>query len=910
MITYLLKIRISLSRFLHTAKWLAVSKYIKHKTLHGKGVGFLLVVMFLLLLPTHQAHAEILTILAILAITTVITLGVEALFAYVSNELVNALVALSHMIFSGAGYFMTSMGVALDTSIFFTLNSKMFKDVGAIQVGWTAVRDFSNLFFIFVLLYIAILTVVGMAGSNAKRWVAHLVIAALLINFSLFATQVVVDAGNVLGIGFWDKMTFTSKIAPPTPTAALWFMEGFRIQTTFDIAANPADPKAKPIDPDPAHMILIYLGSSLVYLVAGYVFLAGAIMMIVRSVTLMILMIFSPFAFLGFALPKGGSFASQWLSKLIGSTFVAPAFIFMLYIDSLIIRGTSLAAGSEWMKESGAEKSKFAFAMVGSVANFPIIYNFILMIILLLAALKVADAVSSGAGSSAGKWAKGAIGGGAASVAATGGLLYRQTRGRYATNMLNDKQLQATAKLDTKAGINARAKLANYEKVSKRTGDLRNAPVIGAALGWATGKAGINLGKGTTTTAYQRKEGVEKSEDEEIAKAKRLFPDNPEAQQKYLQERLGKRKFLGRDSDLQTKLGDDRHKKLGTELDRQVTTENEKKSIDENAAKIKSIDMSTAEGKVIGEAAAKAIEKSMEQLSGKEAEGLIKKHADNPAVMGALGRQHLTHMNANPADFPPDVLAKANDAVMAKGGAGAQFLINQQKMKTGVFQTDLAKELRNRQTSYKEKMETINDMEEGQAKNQAKADLREEHDSKVQDILGGMSHKEVAKLDNDLKSDETIARNYTEKHFSEIENYHKNIKGDHNDSKTKEMFVNMRNNAQKNGTEATQKYMNSAQGKKGSVFYNQAVAEKEIIQAMEKHETSKQAVTAAEAALTQALSSGLPGRISAAEGKVLSAKANEETAKKAIDKAKDDKAKRDAKNNTSGGEHDDDTETI
>ena len=559
------------------------------------------------MVPTHFALAETfwekITSWGAGALSAVADFGMDLILT--------PFVWLAYFVNLAANTFMLAMGYILDKSIDYTINSDIYKSVSAIQVGWTAVRDFSNMFFIFVLLYIAILTILGMAGSSTKRWVAHLIIAALLINFSLFFTQVVVDAGNILALGFWNKMITTQGPASGS-SASIFFMEGFRVQTEFD---SLTDSTGKKIIVTKSSQIMIYLGGAAVSFVGGYVFLAGAIMMIIRSVTLMILMIASPFAFLGFALPKGGGFAQQWFDKLIGATFMAPAFIFMLYIDMLIIRGTG--AGGELIKSSGADKGKLAMAFAGQITDFSVIYNFVLMVILLLASLTVAQKVSGGVGSAAGGLAKKAIGYGGAAAAATGAFSYRNSLARRATNKLNDKDLQARAKLDGKPGIQARAQLEKYERQSKRTGDIRNS-TVGKYMGAGLGMVGVSMGKGTTTTGYNRKEAVEKQEDDEIAKAKRLFPDNPEAQQKYLQERLGvnqgiaggpgiykvgnKDKDLltrfGANKNLQTAYGEGRHKKMGEALDAEAKKKAaadalEKQPGEYNALKQKVADLET-----------------------------------------------------------------------------------------------------------------------------------------------------------------------------------------------------------------------------------------------------------------------------------------------------------------------------
>lgn len=89
--------------------------------------------------------------------------------------------------------------------------------------AWRIVRDFSNIFFILVLLYISIKMILGLGGAGVKKTVASVIVAALLINFSMFMTKVVIDASNILALIFYNKIQVTrpalelSGVAGPTP---------------------------------------------------------------------------------------------------------------------------------------------------------------------------------------------------------------------------------------------------------------------------------------------------------------------------------------------------------------------------------------------------------------------------------------------------------------------------------------------------------------------------------------------------------------------------------------------------------------------------------------------------------------------------------------------------------------------
>jgi len=76
-----------------------------------------------------------------------------------------------------------------------------------VNVAWNLLRDIINMSFIFILLYVAIGTVLSIQNINWKKQVSQIIIAAILVNFSLFLTRVVIDAGNIVANGFYQELT-------------------------------------------------------------------------------------------------------------------------------------------------------------------------------------------------------------------------------------------------------------------------------------------------------------------------------------------------------------------------------------------------------------------------------------------------------------------------------------------------------------------------------------------------------------------------------------------------------------------------------------------------------------------------------------------------------------------------------
>ena len=113
--------------------------------------------------------------------------------------------------FSVGGMFVFIGGFALDSAInVFVLNmgAMMNGNVGyVVNAVWVIIRDVFNLLFIFALIFIGLKLIWSADDSSSKRALGSLVIAALLINFSLFFAKFIVDFTNIAAIAVNDLIT-------------------------------------------------------------------------------------------------------------------------------------------------------------------------------------------------------------------------------------------------------------------------------------------------------------------------------------------------------------------------------------------------------------------------------------------------------------------------------------------------------------------------------------------------------------------------------------------------------------------------------------------------------------------------------------------------------------------------------
>jgi hypothetical protein len=123
-----------------------------------------------------------------------------------------------YIIFQPTAYVMTLAGEIMDWGIGYSIDSNSYPTTGDTFVtkGWRIMRDLSNMLFIFVLLYIAIATILDIGGVNTGKMIGTVIIVALLINFSMFFVKVIVDAGNIMTRMFYNQVSVCNNAQPYT----------------------------------------------------------------------------------------------------------------------------------------------------------------------------------------------------------------------------------------------------------------------------------------------------------------------------------------------------------------------------------------------------------------------------------------------------------------------------------------------------------------------------------------------------------------------------------------------------------------------------------------------------------------------------------------------------------------------
>ncbi len=305
----------------------------------------------------------------------------------------------------------------LDFFIFYSIKSQTYQ-TGFIDKSWGAVRDIANVFFILGLLYVAIKTVLDMGGGN-KRLIVYIVIFALLINFSLFATKVVIDASNILTRVFYNRIDSVASNGTPLPPDST---KGKSITVGLVKQFNPHQILGKSASEDIGGFLIIMIITFLLMIYMIYMFLSVAFLFVGRIVALWLAMIFSPIAFASYAVPGRvpGFGHNEWWSMLMQNAFLAPLFVFFLYI--IILFG-------DFLKDIAYDTTSTSWydQMMKTVIAFAIIY------IMLKKAKELAEKYSGEIGQAVRGAAATAVGVGIGSVAGVTALAGRGIVGGMAS---------------------------------------------------------------------------------------------------------------------------------------------------------------------------------------------------------------------------------------------------------------------------------------------------------------------------------------------------------------------------------------------------------------------------------------------------------------------------------------------
>jgi len=373
------------------------------------------------------------------------------------------------------------LGKAIDVVVAFTQGLDGHKEIlKQLKVTWVILRDTFDVFFIFILLYISIQTIIKGAAANAKKMLASVVMAALLINFSFMITSVAIDAGNIFTLAIYNKGATVTK---NNGTVTSQIMDSLDIQSLEDITEKKAGSTKPALSKASLGLTVLLIFKIILISFVLWAFSKILALLVARTVVLFLLLALSPIGFVGNVIPKMGEYSKKWGDALINQTLVGPVFAFLLTVVLALIGSFEFSNIADVLgtKVGGGETN--TEALVGLVFNLAIVIGF------LIATVNITKKLSGEIGAFATGLGAKMLGGVAGlAIGGVGGFALRNTLGRGAAALANSEKFKGAA-ANSAVG---RLALRGVNNVSKNTFDARNTGLAKTV----NKKLGVDLGKG------------------------------------------------------------------------------------------------------------------------------------------------------------------------------------------------------------------------------------------------------------------------------------------------------------------------------------------------------------------------------------------------------------------------------
>lgn len=280
-----------------------------------------------------------------------IFVGISSLFIYFTYELFSKLVA---PMLEGV------------------LSIRVYTDqfVNVIYPGWEVLRNVVNIYFIVAIIAIAMATLFRVESYKFKHLLVQLIIAALIVNFSLVISQAVLGVADTVQNQFLPNnaqvIRELGKDLMPNRILEIINSSQFASGSFFATASTSL------------FFMALAIGSFLVF--------CGILaFLVIRIVMLWILLMLSPLAYAAGVLPSTASMRGKWWGEFLKYAFFTPIMAFFLNMAAIIAVNyeyvfrdinTNVAATAEW--------KGFATLVFAVASN-------VLLLVFLIAALKIAE---------------------------------------------------------------------------------------------------------------------------------------------------------------------------------------------------------------------------------------------------------------------------------------------------------------------------------------------------------------------------------------------------------------------------------------------------------------------------------------------------------------------------------------
>jgi hypothetical protein len=298
-------------------------------------------------------------------VKTVDTGGADCSFSNIGNCVITGVALLAYVLFAFAGYLLSMVGILLNWTIQFTVFQfgSYFGNSSGLLIGWGILRDIGNIVLLFSFIFLGIMMVLNLDSAGSRQAIPKLLIVALLLNFSLFMTEAVIDVSNVLSAALYNQASTSCQANGTNCTTASsnsktfvnngiagQILQAGGLNTVFTITpqgSGNTSSNGTPISftQSPFNKLVFYVMLTIFVSVTIVVLLAAAVLLLIRGIVLVFIMVTSPLGFVAtiVPIPAFQGIASTWRKLLLSESFFAPVLLLLILVSLKIIAGLSSA---------------------------------------------------------------------------------------------------------------------------------------------------------------------------------------------------------------------------------------------------------------------------------------------------------------------------------------------------------------------------------------------------------------------------------------------------------------------------------------------------------------------------------------------------------------------------------------
>lgn len=379
------------------------------------------------------------------------------------------------------------------------------KLVPIINGGWTFFRDIANILIIGIFVFIAISLILGLKEYGQKRMIARVLLIAVLMNFSLLFTKIVIDVSNFAAFSIYKQTAQAGSTASggsvPVFSIADKMLKPLHITGVWDTGAL-ATRVAQQTNGGAMKAFLFGLFGFFILGILALVVLYGAFLLIARAILFFILMLTAPIAYATYLSPhfEASRFGwTAWWKSLINNAAFAPLLMIFLSISILIMQSASeTVTGTDTF---GALLNAPQAQVLGD--GWRVLFVYILGTGMLFASFRLSSSLAGSiSGVNAGQMLAGLpVVGAAMGLGFAGQRTFGLNNARRAQGMTKDvegaksKAMSTGLKSDWAAFEKLRKQKAELEKKSDRSYNFMNSS-LGKAFAAGAGLKGVGETKG------------------------------------------------------------------------------------------------------------------------------------------------------------------------------------------------------------------------------------------------------------------------------------------------------------------------------------------------------------------------------------------------------------------------------